>query len=137
MMQYRGIASMLLASLASAGCYSEVTVGPTELRKLRYADSGQTAQLKNLEGEIFEVSSSRGTHAVRGFARRGRVSAWSAAARLPETRSLWLVDQTEDKPVRTRILRYDFQTQTMHPAGKWPRMHVILTQFVEQIDSMH
>jgi Thrombospondin type 3 repeat len=44
-----------------------------------------------------------------------------AATYLPETRSLWLVDQTEQNPVLARMLRYDLETQTMHQAGKWPR----------------
>jgi hypothetical protein len=52
-----GIVLLLLASLACAGCYNEVTVRAPELRKLRYADSGQTAQIVNLDGEVIELSS--------------------------------------------------------------------------------
>jgi hypothetical protein len=48
-----------------------------------------------------------------------------AAAFLAETRSLWLVDQSDDNPVLARILRFDLDTQTFHQAGKWPRTLVI------------
>jgi Trypsin/Thrombospondin type 3 repeat len=48
-----------------------------------------------------------------------------AATYLPETHSLWLVDQTDQNPVLARILRYDLRTRTMHQAGKWPRTLII------------
>jgi Galactose oxidase, central domain len=77
-----------------------------------------------LAGDLWRYDIARGTWAELFFTGPAPQKVL-AATYLPETRSLWLVDQTEQNPVLARILRYDLQTQTMHQAGKWPRTLVI------------
>ncbi len=47
-----------------------------------------------------------------------------AATYLPDTRSLWLVDQTGQHPKRARLLRYDFATGAFVRLGSWRRTPV-------------
>ncbi len=44
-----------------------------------------------------------------------------AATYLADTRSLYVVDQTDTNPVLARLLRYDFDTGAFVQLGKWPR----------------
>jgi hypothetical protein len=47
-----------------------------------------------------------------------------AATYLPDTRSLWIVDQTGQHPKRARLLRYDFATGAFVRLGRWLRTPV-------------